>query len=149
FARQLLAESKGIRRTRDHNEKVTGISPDVFKQFRATHDFKGFQAPGQAVICIEAATTMAFEQGLDFEWRIFLACKDSLQSKAQRYVFFAERRAGKIPGLAEDTSVLPINRVGVVGAGLMGGGIATVFANAGLPVTIVEANEAALARGLD
>ena len=100
-------------------------------------------------MCVEAATTMPFQQGLDFETRIFLACKDSLQSKAQRYAFFAERKAGKIPGLAEDTPVLPINKVGVIGAGLMGGGIATVFANAGLPVTIVEANETALARGLE
>ena len=149
FARQLLAEGKGIRRTRDHNEKVTGVPPEIFKQFRASHDFKGFEAPGQAIICVEAATTMSFEQGLDFEWGIFLACKDSAQSKAQRYAFFAERKAAKIPGLAEDTLILPINKVGVVGAGLMGGGIATVFANAGLPVTIVEASEAALARGLD
>ena len=149
FARQLLAEGKGTRRTRDRNEKVTGIAPEVFAQFRATHDFKGFEAPGQAITCVEAVTTMSFEQGLDFEGRIFLACKDSLQSKAQRYAFFAERKAAKIPGLAEDTPVLPVNKVGVIGAGLMGGGIATVFANAGLPVTIVEADQAALTRGLD
>ncbi|HEY2835857.1 MAG TPA: 3-hydroxyacyl-CoA dehydrogenase NAD-binding domain-containing protein [Rhizomicrobium sp.] len=149
FARQIVAESKGIRRTRDHNEKVAGISPEIFKQFRATHDFKGFEAPGQAINCVEAATTMPFEQGLDFEGRIFLACKESLQSKAQRYAFFAVRKAGKIPGLADDTPVLPIGKVGVVGAGLMGGGIATVFANAGLPVTIVEADQTALTRGLE
>jgi 3-hydroxyacyl-CoA dehydrogenase len=149
FARQLLTEGKGTRRTRDHNEKVTGIAPEVFAQFRATHDFKGFEAPGQAITCVEAATTMPFEQGLDFEGRIFLACKDSLQSKAQRYAFFAERKAAKIPGLAEDTPLFPVTKVGVIGAGLMGGGIATVFANAGLPVTIVEADQAALTRGLD
>ena len=71
---------------------------------------------------------------------IFLACKGSLQSKAQRYAFFAERKAAKIPGLADDTPILPIKKVGVIGAGLMGGGIATVFANAGFPVTVVEAN---------
>jgi 3-hydroxyacyl-CoA dehydrogenase len=92
---------------------------------------------------------MPFDQGLEFESRIFLACKNSLQSQAQRYAFFAERKAAKIPGLADDTPVLPVTKVGVIGAGLMGGGIATVFANAGLPVTIVETDEAALAKGLN
>ncbi|MEO7053906.1 MAG: 3-hydroxyacyl-CoA dehydrogenase NAD-binding domain-containing protein [Rhizomicrobium sp.] len=149
FARQVLAEGKGIRRTRDHNEKVTGVSPQTFSDFRGGHKFRGFAAPEEAIKCVEAATTMPFDQGLEFETRIFLACKDSLQSKAQRYAFFAERKAGKIPGLADDTPVLPIAKVGVIGAGLMGGGIATVFANAGLPVTIVETDAAALARGLD
>ena len=149
FARQLIAEGKGPRRTRDLNEKVTGISPKIFADFRAAHNFRGFEAPGEAIKCIEAATTMAFDSGLEFESRIFLACKNSLQSQAQRYAFFAERKAGKIPGLADDTPILPITKVGVIGAGLMGGGIATVFANAGLAVTIVEADGAALARGLD
>jgi len=149
FTRQLLADGKGIRRTRDRDEKVTGVSPQIFSDFRNSHNFRGFEAPGEVVKCVEAATTMPFDQALDFESRVFLACKDSLQSKAQRYAFFAERKAGKIPGMADDTPILPIAKVGVIGAGLMGGGIATVFANAGLPVTIVETDAAALARGLD
>ncbi|MBN9544951.1 MAG: enoyl-CoA hydratase/isomerase family protein [Alphaproteobacteria bacterium] len=149
FTRQLLADGKGIRRTRDRNEKVAGISPQIFSDFRASHNFRGFEAPGEAIKCVEAATTMPFDQALELESRIFLACKDSLQSKAQRYAFFAERKAGKIPGLADDTPVQPVAKMGVIGAGLMGGGIATVFANAGLPVTIVETDATALARGLD
>jgi 3-hydroxyacyl-CoA dehydrogenase len=149
FTRQLLADGKGPRRTRDRSEKVAGISPQVFSDFRRTHNFRGFEAPGEAIKCVEAATALPFDEGLEFETRIFLACKNSLQSRAQRYAFFAERKAGKIPGLAEDTPILPIAKVGVIGAGLMGGGIATVFANAGLAVTIVEADAAALARGLD
>jgi len=148
FARQLLADGKGISRTRDRNEKVTGVPPRIFSDFHASHNFRGFEAPGEAIKCVEAATTMPFDQALDFESRVFLACKDSLQSKAQRYAFFAERKAGKIPGPADDTPTLLIAKVGVIGAGLMGGGIATVFANAGLPVTIVETDAAALARGL-
>ncbi|HEY4275340.1 MAG TPA: enoyl-CoA hydratase-related protein, partial [Rhizomicrobium sp.] len=148
FLRQLLAAGKGIRRTRDRNEKVTGIAPQLFADFRASHNFRGFEAPGKAIDCVEAAATMPFDQGLEFEAEVFLACMNSLQSKAQRYAFFAERKASKIPGLADDTPILPITKVGVVGAGLMGGGIATVFANAGLPVTIVEADAAALAKGL-
>jgi 3-hydroxyacyl-CoA dehydrogenase len=148
FTRQLLADGRAIRRTRDRNEKVAGNSPQVFSDFRRTHNFRGFEAPGEAIKCVEAATTLPFDEGLEFEARIFLACKDSLQSKAQRYAFFAERKAGKIPGLAEDTPILPVAKVGVIGAGLMGGGIATVFANAGLSVTIVEAGAAALEKGL-
>jgi 3-hydroxyacyl-CoA dehydrogenase len=149
FTRQLLADGKAIRRTRDRDEKVAGVSPQIFSDFRNSHNFRGFEAPGEAIKCVEAATTMPFDQGLEFESRIFLACKNSLQSQAQRYAFFAERKAAKIPGLADDTPVLPVTKVGVIGAGLMGGGIATVFANAGLPVTIVETDEAALAKGLN
>lgn len=148
FTRQLLAAGKGVRRTRDRDEKVTGIAPQIFTEFRASHNFRGFEAPGEAIRCIEAAATMPFDRGLEFEANVFLACMGSLQSKAQRYAFFAERKASKIPGLADDTPILPVTKVGVVGAGLMGGGIATVFANAGLPVTIVEADAAALAKGL-
>jgi 3-hydroxyacyl-CoA dehydrogenase len=148
FIRQLLADGKGIRRTRDRNEKVTGISPQVFSDFRRTHNFRGFEAPGEAIKCVEAATTLPFDEGLEFESRIFLASKNSPQSRAQRYAFFAERKAAKIPGLAEDTPILPVAKVGVIGAGLMGGGIATVFANAGLSVTIVETGAAALEKGL-
>lgn len=149
FTRQLLADGKGVRRTRDRNEKVIGISPQVFSDFRRSHNFRGFEAPGEAIKCVEAATTLPFDEGLAFESRVFLACKNSLQSKAQRYAFFAERKAGKIPGLAEDTPILPIAKIGVIGAGLMGGGIATVFANAGFAVTVVETGAAALAKGLD
>jgi 3-hydroxyacyl-CoA dehydrogenase len=149
FTKALLAEGKGARRTRDLNQKVTGVPAKPFSDFRAGHDFRGFDAPGEAVKCVEAATTMPFDQGLDFEEKIFLACKESLQSKAQRYAFFAERKTAKIPGLADDVPLIAIKKVGVIGAGLMGGGIATVFANGGLPVTVVEANAEALAKGLD
>ncbi len=149
YARQLLTEGKAVRRTRDLNEKVTGVPAKLFADFRATHDFRGFAAPGEAIKCVEAATTLPFDQGLDFEEKIFLACMASVQSQAQRYAFFAERKTGKIPGLSDDVPLLPIKKVGVVGAGLMGGGIATVFANAGLLVTVIEANPDALAKGLD
>jgi 3-hydroxyacyl-CoA dehydrogenase len=148
FARQLLAAGKTVRRTRDLNERVGGVSPKLFADFRAAHNFRGFEAPEDAIKCVEAATTMPFDQGLDFEARIFLARINSLQSRALRYLFFAERKTGKIPGLADSTPVLTVAKVGVVGAGLMGGGIATVFANAGHAVTVVEAASAALAKGM-
>lgn len=138
-----------VRRTRDMNDKVTGVAPQVFDAFRKAHDFGGFEAPGDAVSCVEAATRMPFDEGLEFERVIFEARKASAQSLAMRYAFFGERRAGKVPGLADDTPILPIKNVGVVGAGFMGSGIAQVFANAGLTVILVEADDAALARGLD
>ena len=143
-----------VRRTRDMNDKVIGIAPGVFDDFRKSHDFGGFEAPGDAISCVEAATRLPFDEGLEFERVIFEARKASAQSLAMRYAFFAERKAGKVPdlqksGLSDDTPVLPIKNVGVVGAGFMGSGIAQVFANAGLNVILVEADDAALARGLD
>ena len=137
-----------VRRTRDMNRKVTGIARGVFDDFRKAHDFGGFEAPGDAVDCVEAATRLGFDDGLEFERVIFEARKASAQSLAMRYAFFAERKAGKVPGLADDTPLLPIKTVGVVGAGFMGSSIAQVFANAGLNVILVEADDAALARGM-
>ena len=136
-----------VRRTRDMNDKVTGIAPAIFEDFRKAHDFGGFEAPGDAVACVEAATRMPFDEGLEFERVIFEARKASAQSLAMRYAFFAERKAGK--GVGDDVPILPIKNVGVVGAGFMGSNIAQVFANAGLNVILVEADDAALARGLD
>ncbi len=140
---------KDVRRTRDMNDKVTGVAPQVFNDFRESHDFGGFEAPGDAVACVEAATRLNFDEGLEFERVIFEARKASAQSLAMRYAFFAERKAGKVPGLADDVPILAIKNVGVVGAGFMGSGIAQVFANAGLTVILVEADDAALARGMD
>ena len=77
------------------NQKVTGVPANCSRISVPVHDFRGFDAPGEAVKCVEAATTMPFDQGLDFEEKIFLACKESLQSKAQRYAFFAERKTAK------------------------------------------------------
>jgi 3-hydroxyacyl-CoA dehydrogenase len=89
-----------------------------------------------------------FEDGLKTERKLFLELMTGNQSAAQRYVFFAERQAWKIPDVPDDTPTIPVNKVGVIGAGTMGGGIAMNFLNAGIPVTIVEMKQEALDRGL-
>jgi 3-hydroxyacyl-CoA dehydrogenase len=122
----------------------------MFDRFRKTNarKFRGFDAPEAIIRCIEAATRLPYEEGLKFEREEFRKLLNGTQSAAQRYAFFAEREVWKVPGLTGDTSKRPIKSIGIVGAGTMGGGIAMNFANAGLPVTIVEATREALDRGL-
>jgi 3-hydroxyacyl-CoA dehydrogenase len=106
------------------------------------------EAPLRAVEAIEAATTMPFNEGRRREHEIFEECLKSDQAKALIHAFFAERTASKVPGLDKSTNVHAIGRVGIVGAGTMGGGIAMVFANAGIPVLLKEANPEALDAGM-
>jgi 3-hydroxyacyl-CoA dehydrogenase len=147
FASRLLAEGKGVRRTRDQDSKLAAPA-GLFEKFRSGMKKTGFLAPAAAIDCVEAATRLLFEKGLAFERETFESLKTSPQSMAQRHAFFAERRAAKIPDIAEGTPSVPITKVGVIGAGLMGGGIAMNFANSGIPVIIVERDAEALAKGL-
>ena len=101
-----------------------------------------------AIEAIEAATRLPFEEGCQFEARLFIDCLYSDQSKALIHVFFGEREVAKVPDIPKDTAVIPVNSAAVVGAGTMGGGIAMVLANAGIPVLLKEADQAALDRGL-
>ena len=109
---------------------------------------KGSAAPYEAVIAIEAALTMPFDAGSHRERELFADCVVSIESKALRHMFFAEREAAKVPGVPKDTPVADIRRAAVVGAGTMGGGIAMSYANAGIPVLLKEVDDAALQRGL-
>ena len=109
---------------------------------------RGMRAPYAGIECVEAAVNLDFDAGIAEERRIFETCVHSDESKALRHVFFAERAAGKIPGIDKGTSLRAIASAGVVGAGTMGGGIAMKFANAGIPVTLVERNSEALERGM-
>ena len=108
---------------------------------------RGFPAPPTVVDAIEAATKVAFREGLARERAFNAELKDSLQSKALRHLFFGERTVAHIPRIPKDTSLRPIEAVGVVGAGTMGAGIAVNFLNAGYRVAVTEAKEEALARG--
>ena len=147
FIKKLLADGKGVRRTRDLAEKITGDFAPVFG-FAKGQNMRGFEAPLDAINAVEAATTMPFDQGILNEHKIFEARRASAQSLALRHLFFAERKTSKIPDVPDDTPTLPIKKVGVIGAGTMGGGIAMNFANAGIPVTIVEVKQEALDHGL-
>jgi 3-hydroxyacyl-CoA dehydrogenase len=153
FARKCVAENKPLKKVRDNNAKLEPAKghPEIFADFRKKNarKFRGFMAPENNIKCIEAAVNAAtFEEGLKEERRLFMELMTGPQSAAQRYAFFAERQANKIPDVPDDTAVIPIKKVGVIGAGTMGGGIAMNFANAGIPVTIVEMKQDALNRGL-
>jgi 3-hydroxyacyl-CoA dehydrogenase len=152
FAERLIAEGRPSPRIRDRDDRLAEgrDEPGLFDAFRAENAkrFRGFEAPEACIGCVRAACTMPFDQGLAFERETFLRLVAGAQSIAQRHVFFAEREAAKIPDLPADLPLLPITRVGIIGAGTMGGGIAMNFLNAGIPVRIVEAQAEALERGL-
>ena len=152
FARKIVAENKPLKKVRDNNTKVEAArgKPEIFAQFRKDNarKFRGFLAPEYNIQCIEAAVNLPFDEGLKVERKLFLELVTGTQSAAQRYVFFAERQVWKIPGIADDTPAIPVNKVGIIGAGTMGGGISMNFLNVGIPVTIVETKQEALDRGV-
>ena len=152
FAKRVVAEGRPLTKVRDQNGKVEAVrgKPEIFAEFRRANarKFRGFEAAEGCIEAIEAAVNLPFDEGLAKEREIFLRLMAGTQSKAQRYVFFAEREVRKVPDLPPDTETLPVASVGILGAGTMGGGIAMNFLNAGIPVTIVEMKQDALDRGL-
>ena len=140
------------RRIRDEIGKLAAAKghPEIFANFARENarKFRGFAAPDAILKAIEGAVNLSFDDGMALEQKLFDELTETPQSKAQRYAFFAERAANKIPDVPDDTPVLPIRKVGIVGAGTMGGGIAMNFANAGMAVTIVEVKAEALEHGL-
>src|SRR5262249_37073066 len=109
---------------------------------------RNLMAPQAAISAVEAATKLPFEDGVKREAELFQECLFSDQSKSMIHVFFGEREVAKIPDIPKEVQQIPVNKVAVVGAGTMGGGIAMVFANAGLPVLLKETEQAALDRGI-
>lgn len=150
FAERAVAQNMPLVKVRDRNDKVEGVDPQVFADFRTkiARKTRGFLAPEYNIQCIEAAASLPFDEGLKVESRLFRELMTGPQSAAQRYYFFAERAANKIPDIAKETPTIEVNKAGVLGAGTMGGGIAMNFANVGIPVTIVEVSGEALERGL-
>ncbi|MEZ5256982.1 MAG: 3-hydroxyacyl-CoA dehydrogenase NAD-binding domain-containing protein [Ilumatobacteraceae bacterium] len=152
FARKAVAENLPLNKVRDRNELMEAArgNPKLFSDFRASiaRKTRGFLAPEYNIQCIEAAVNLPFDEGFQVEQRLFRELVTGAQSAAQRYAFFAERAANKIPDLPKDTKPIAVNKVGVLGAGTMGGGIAMNFANVGIPVTIVERDQDSLDRGL-
>lgn len=124
---------------------------EVFGQARteASRRQRGFPAPLACIACVQAATEKPFEDGLAFEREQFTTLVNGPESKAQRYLFFAERQARRIPDIPKDTKPRPVQRVGILGAGTMGAGIAMSFASAGVPVTLFEAKKEALDAGMN
>jgi 3-hydroxyacyl-CoA dehydrogenase len=148
FAREVAG--KPVPRSRDRQDRLGDATAEVFAQARKEYSkkFRNWMAPQKAIDAVEAATKMSFPEGLAEEARLFRECLHSDQSKALIHVFFGEREVAKIPDIPKDTPVLPVNRIAVIGAGTMGGGIAMVFSNAGIPVLLKEADQAALDKGM-
>ena len=150
FAKKLIKESKGPKRIRDLPAKLDGDPKAFFAAARAevAKASRGYPAPLEIVACCEAAATKPFDEGRKFERERFFHLVEGVESKAMRHMFFAERQTAKIPDVPEDTATRPVRKAAVIGAGTMGGGIAMNFANAGIPVSIMDMTQDAVDKGL-
>ena len=151
FARSVL--EKPAPKTRERNQKLgtPAQNATIFAAARETARQKqrGMMAPLAAIDAVEAATRLPFDQGCEVEKKLFNDCLFSDQSKALIHVFFGEREVAKVPDVPKETPIIPVKSAAVVGAGTMGGGIAMVFANAGIPVLLKDADQPALDRGME
>src|SRR5258708_5946267 len=152
YAKKLIVGKKPIKRVRDLTDKIEAArkTPEVFANFRRANarKFRNMTAPENIIKCVEAAVSLPFDDGLKRESELSAELHSGPQAPAMRHSFFAEREAAKIPDVPDDTATLPVNTVGIIGAGTMGGGIAMNFANVGIPVKIIETKQEALDRGL-
>jgi 3-hydroxyacyl-CoA dehydrogenase len=150
LARTAAGDQRPLRLASNLTDKITGVDPAVFANFRKKLESKGRGqlAPWKIIDCVEAACTRSKDEAFQFERDAFNECRESPQRTALVHVFFAEREARKIPALPVDTRPLPIRSAAIVGAGTMGGGIAMNFANAGIPVQLLELSREAVDRGL-
>jgi 3-hydroxyacyl-CoA dehydrogenase len=150
FAREV--GGKAAPKTRERGEKL-GAHEQSAQRFSAAREKartkqRGMTAPLAAIDAVEAATKFSFDEGCQIEQKLFQQCLFSNQSKALIHIFFGEREVAKIPDIPKDTPTTPVTSAAVVGAGTMGGGIAMVFANTGIPVLLKDADQSALDRGL-
>jgi 3-hydroxyacyl-CoA dehydrogenase len=132
------------------DEKITGLDPALFDDFRKSiaRKARGQTAPYKIIDSIESACTRPAAEAIAFERQCFQELLDGDQRKALIHNFYAEREARKIPDVPAEVKPLPVRKAAVVGAGLMGGGIAMVFANAGVPVKLLDVSPEALERGM-
>jgi 3-hydroxyacyl-CoA dehydrogenase len=148
FAVRINAEGRAIRKTSTLPIKSDpSISFDEIERDTAGK-YRGLIAPVQCVSAVRSAIELPFQDGLKHERELFLALKGSSQAKALRHAFFGEREVAKVPGLPADTTTRNIRTAAVIGAGTMGSGIAMCFANAGIPVTLLDVELASLERGM-
>ena len=148
FARSKIGQP--VPRASEGKANEDGVrDPDLFDRFRASQArrIRGFDAPNAAIEAVKAAGTMSYADGVKKERELFMKLMTGTQSAAMRHYFFAERAANKIDDVPRDTPLIPITKVGVIGAGTMGGGITMNFLSAGIPVTILEMAQDALERG--
>jgi 3-hydroxyacyl-CoA dehydrogenase len=144
-----VRDVRPLPKSSERQAKVEGAGGAIFDEFLKANGrkFRGFDAPLKNVEAVRIATQKPYAEGVLDERKLFMELMSGTQAKAQQYFFFAERKAAKIEGLAEDVRPRDIRKVGVIGAGTMGGGISMNFLSAGIPVTIVETAQEALDRG--
>jgi 3-hydroxyacyl-CoA dehydrogenase len=149
FAERVIADKSPLKKARDI--KISLPNAEAFLDFArgaVAPLAKNYPAPLKCIDAIEAAVLKPFDEGMKLEGSLFMELLNSPESKALRHAFFAMRAAAKIPDVPAGTPLRAIKSVAVIGAGTMGGGIAMNFANAGIPVTVLETTQAALDKGL-
>ncbi|MEA3057630.1 MAG: 3-hydroxyacyl-CoA dehydrogenase, partial [Sphingomonadales bacterium] len=144
-----VRQVRPLPKSSERQDKIDACDPAVFDEFRKANAkrFRGFVAPEANIRAVKVACEKPYSEGVIEERKLFMELMTGDQSRAQQYFFFAERKAAKIEGLPADTQPRPVGKVGVIGAGTMGGGISMNFLSAGIPVTIVEMGHEALDRG--
>lgn len=149
FARRLPAGAAALRRLRDITPSIDN-APAFFAEQRqkAAKSWRGYPAPAKCIDAIEASLSMPMDEGMRFERSLFDQLLEGSESKALRHAFFGERTVARIPGIAEEAGTRDVKSVAILGAGTMGGGIAMAFADAGIPVQILDTKAEALERGL-
>ena len=153
FIKEVSESVENHPKVRDKNEKMIEARGDdkvmLEAQALAAKTRKGQFAPGQIIKCVESAINLDdFDEGLKKEGEYFLECLLHPQREAMIHMFFGERAASKISDVPKDTKVMDIKKAGIIGSGTMGGGIAMCFANAGIPVHIIDQDQDNLARGI-
>jgi len=145
-----VRDIRPLAKSSERQDRMGNVDPAIFDEFRKANarKFKAFEAPEANIRAVEFATRKPFAEGVIEERKLFMELMSGSQSKAQQYFFFAERKAAKIDDIPEGTTPRDIRKVGVIGAGTMGGGISMNFLSAGIPVTIVEMSQEALDRGV-
>ncbi len=149
FAREQIG--KPVPRSSEGTANEDGVkNPAIFDEFRQkmARKIRGFDAPQAGIEAVKAAGEMSYEDGVAKESELFGKLMSGTQSAAMRHYFFAERAANKVDGVDPKIDLIPIKKVGVIGAGTMGGGISMNFLSVGIPVTILEMKQEALDRGI-
>ncbi|HVW24953.1 MAG TPA: 3-hydroxyacyl-CoA dehydrogenase NAD-binding domain-containing protein [Polyangiaceae bacterium] len=148
-----VAAKRPLPRVRDLSANVdpAKIRPGLFDEAKkdAKKRARGALGPARCVDAVRAAVERPFDAGLAEERRLFTEAVSSVESKAMRHVFFAERKAAKIPDVSSDVPTIPVKKAAVIGAGTMGAGIAMVFANAGIPVVLLDREQSFVDKGLE
>lgn len=153
FAQKVVDENRPLVKISDRDDKLQEArdNPGIFDEFRKSiaRKTRNFEAPENCIRAVQASVDLPFPEGLKRERELFMELMTGEQSISQRYFFFAERQAAKIPDVPKDTPLIDINSAGIIGAGTMGGGIAMNFLQAGIPVKMVDTSQEGLDKGIE